>query len=230
MLMEKTPKIFLNKKESERLSIFSAMIFDASKKFNLTGLKSREAIHEILVMESVMAFNFYRPIKNKFWSKKIVDIGAGAGIPSIPLKILNNNIKLTLIESNAKKSNFIEFVSNQLDLDVKIINDRAESIGQDQQFRETFDIALTRGLGRLPTVAEITLPLLKVKGTALSIKGINISKEILKSENAVTLNGGELIGYLRATKDSSIVAWRKISKTKSKYPRKVGTPQKNPLK
>jgi len=129
-----------------------------------------------------------------------------------------------------KKSNFIEFVSNHLDLDVKIINDRAESIGQDQQFRETFDIALTRGLGRLPTVAEITLPLLKVKGTALSIKGINISKEILKSENAVTLNGGELIGYLRATKDSSIVAWRKISKTKSKYPRKVGTPQKNPLK
>lgn len=229
MVFGNSSKINISKDQMAKLSEFAKIIFSTNKNFNLTGLKTMEDIKRVLIMESINALNFSLSINSKEWGKDVVDVGSGSGIPSIPLKILNDKINLTVIESSKKKSNFIKTTSSELGFNVNVINDRAEVVGQDTKKREFFDISVSRGIGNLSVLAELKLPLLKIGGISFSIKGVNISQEIINSEAAVKVNGGELNSYLRATQDSTVVGWKKILQTPSKFPRKSGIPQKYPI-
>ena len=221
MIIEKNLNIPLTKDQEEKIALFSNKIYESNKRFNLTGLKDLKSIKDILVNESIKSSNKK--------SLNIIDIGSGAGIPGIPLKIINDDLRLTFVESNRKKCEFIASACNDLGLEVDIINDRAEIIAHKKSYREKFDLILSRGVANLSTLAEITLPFAKIGGSIISIKGLNISKEIISSEHSVKLLGGDLFFYMTPTKYSSIIGWKKIYSTPEKYPRKPGTPQKHPL-
>ncbi|MEC9451151.1 MAG: 16S rRNA (guanine(527)-N(7))-methyltransferase RsmG [Chloroflexota bacterium] len=228
MIIEKNLNIPLTTDQEKKLTLFSKKIYESNKKFNLTGLKDLESIKNILAYESIKSLDIINLSSSKK-SLSVVDIGSGAGIPGIPLKIINSNFHLTFIESNAKKCEFIASACNDLGLEVDIINDRAETIAHEKSYREKFDLVLSRGVANLSTLAEITIPFAKAGGSIISIKGLNISKEIITSEHSVKLLGGDLFFYITTTKYSSIVGWKKVCSTPKKYPRKPGTPQKDPL-
>lgn len=228
MIIEKNLNIPLTTDQEKKLTLFSKKIYESNKKFNLTGLKDLESIKNILAYESIKSLDIINLSSSKK-SLSVVDIGSGAGIPGIPLKIINSNFHLTFIESNAKKCEFIASACNDLGLEVDIINDRAETIAHEKSYREKFDLVLSRGVANLSTLAEITIPFAKTGGSIISIKGLNISKEIITSEYSVKLLGGDLFFYITTTKYSSIVGWKKVCSTPKKYPRKPGTPQKDPL-
>jgi len=229
MIIENNLNIPLTKEQDEKLLQFSEKIYESNKKFNLTGFKDLEKIKNTLIYESIRSLDSI----NLPFSKNncnVLDLGSGSGVPGIPLKIINNEIDLTLIESSKKKCTFISSVCKDLGLNVEVINDRAEIIAHDKSFREKFQIIISRGVGNLTTLAEITIPFAKIGGSIISIKGLNIYKEIIESESSVQLLGGEFSLYLTSSNYSTVVVWKKISSTPEKYPRRPGAPQKSPLR
>ena len=158
MIIEYPPKISLSNSEQEKLKFFSSKIMKANKKFNLTSLKSFEEIHETLIVESLETFNNFMPIKEPFWDSSVADLGSGAGIPGIPLKILNPQMNLTVVESNTKKTDFIKSVTHDIDISVTVLNERAEILAHKAKYREKFDIVVSRGVAKLNTLSELSIP------------------------------------------------------------------------
>jgi len=194
-----------------------------NKKFNLTGLKNREEIRQKLYLDSL---NIARAVD---LSKKIkvIDVGTGAGFPGIPLKIEYPDIELTLIDSIAKKIEFIEHLINILHLkDTAAICGRAEDVVK--TLRECFDLAVSRAVARLNTLSEYCLPFVKVGGQFIAQKGPNIEDEIKDSMPAITALGGALIDKIKVPSGYLIVI-NKVSHTPAKYPRRAGIPAKKPL-
>ena len=162
-------------------------------------------------------------------SAEVIDIGTGAGIPGVPLKIINDKINLTLVDSNNKKCDFLKMVSSKLGIRLNVICDRIEDLAHNINYREKYDLCLARALSKISTLHEFALPFLKLSGAALYIKGNNISKEIIESEYSAKVLGGNLANYSTVTSMSSIVKYKKIRNTPKSYPRKVGIPKKSPL-
>ena len=202
-----------------------------NKKFNLTTLVTPQEIRVKHFLDSLSCLQ----VINKCNSFKLIDVGTGAGFPSIPIKIILPKIKLTLIESIQKKANFCHHIVKELNLqEVEILNARAENIGQDRHYREQFDWAVARAVASLPTLVEYLLPLVKKGGKALAQKGKNANKELQIARNAIQILGGEL-GEIRKVDIPSIketrflVVIKKVSSCPLKYPRRAGVPAKKPL-
>ena len=206
---------------------YANLIFFENKKFNLTGLKNIEDIKNTLINESIISL-FYANVKLNN-AIKVIDIGTGAGIPGIPFKIINNNLDMTLVDSNLKKCNFLKKVSEELDLDIKIVCARTEDLAHDEKHRETYDNCISRAVSNISTLNEYSFPFLKISGKSIYIKGRNISQEIIDSEYSAKILGGNFINYSTPTNMSSIVIYEKVKKTPSHYPRKPGIPKKSPL-
>lgn len=164
----------------------------------------------------------------------VVDIGSGAGFPGIPLKIVMDNIDLTLVESVEKRAKILSFITEELDLKkVKIVNKRMENFIREGE-REKYDIATARAISSLPVILEYALPAIKVDGYFLALKGPKAKEEIKFSKRALEELKGKVetllkveIPYLNA--ERFIVIVRKIAETPQKYPRRTGIPQKRPL-
>lgn len=168
-------------------------------------------------------------------SKTLLDIGTGAGFPGIPLKIANENLKVTLIDSVNKKLNVIRDVSEKIGLtNLEIIHTRAEDLSHNSQYREKFDIVTTRAVSNLTTITEYMLPFLKVGGRAICMKGPNYEIELKEAEKAINILGGKIekIENLLISNDieRNIIVISKIKNTPNKYPRGQGKPLKEPLK
>ena len=217
----------LDSDQLKKANIFANLIYSENKKFNLTGLKNIEDIKKTLIYESIHSVNYANI--NIDSSSKVIDIGTGAGIPGIPFKIINDKSNLTLVDSNHKKCNFIDKVISELGLDIKIICARVEEIAHENEHRESYDICLSRAVSNISTLNEFSLPLLKLHGKSICMKGNNISNEIIRSEHSLELLGGEMINYSKTSNMSTIVIFKKIKKTPSLYPRKTGIPKKSPL-
>jgi 16S rRNA (guanine527-N7)-methyltransferase len=168
----------------------------------------------------------------------IADVGTGSGMPGIPVKITLPNIKLTLIESVTKKCSFLENVNDKLGLDIKILNKRAEEIGQDPNYREHYDFVLSRAVSKLSPNLEISIPLLKIGGYFIvhkTKKSIESSEEgFLSTKNALKQLGANFkraVFYKlpRQNTDYCILTFKKYKNTSSKFPRKPGIPAKRPL-
>ena len=217
----------LNPIQLEKLDKYAELIYFENKKYNLTGLKNIKDIKNVLISESISAINYANI--NLTDSIKIIDIGTGAGIPGIPLKIIKDDVSLTLVDSNNKKCDFLEMVSTKLKIKTNVVCARIEDLAHNNNHREKYDLCISRALSKISILHEFAFPFLKLSGEALHIKGKNISKEIIESEYSAKVLGGSLTNYSTVTTMSSIVKYKKIGNTPKSYPRKVGIPKKSPL-
>ena len=174
---------------------------------------------------------------------KIIDIGTGGGFPGIPLAIVFPEKKFTLVDSLDKRMKIVQQMADEIGLkNVTTVHGRAEDLGQSKQYREKFDLCVSRAVANLSTLSEYCLPFVKVEGSFIAFKGPDAEEEAMGAENAIMELGGALADIeeaglfmddgtdLLADVGHMLVHIDKESKTPKKYPRKAGTPSKNPLK
>lgn len=164
----------------------------------------------------------------------VVDVGTGAGFPGVPLAILRPDLNVTLLDALRKRVDFLQAVIEELDLSATAVHMRAEDAGRRPDLRETYDLALSRAVAATPVLLELMLPLLKVGGSAVCWKGPGVREELSQGRRAAYLLGGEISGVLDAPIPGRdwqhvLLVCGKSRKTARQYPRKAGTPGKNPL-
>ncbi len=167
---------------------------------------------------------------------RLIDVGAGAGFPGLPLKIVCPSIRLTLVEAIGKKTAFLRHIVAALGLNtVTVIQARAEQVGHDPQHREQYDWAVARAVAEMPTLVEYLLPLVRIGGKVLAQKGENAPAEVTAAETAIRHLGGRINCLLPLelhgiAETRYLIILDKIAATPEKYPRRVGVPAKRPLK
>ena len=224
--------INLNPENLRLFDIYYELLTEWNSFLNLTSISDYREFLIKHILDSLVPIKCIYRHKND--SINIVDVGTGAGFPGLPLKILDPELRISLIESKKKKAEFLQYVVGALDLKgVRIISERAEIIAQDSTMRETFDVVLARGVSRLDVLSELTLGLLKIGGAGIFHKGPDVESELQDSYQAVRLMGGKLkspIKY-RISNDrfGTLVIVDKITNTPEYLPRNPGIPIKKPL-
>lgn len=198
-----------------------------NQKVNLTALTApRDYIYKH-ILDSLYPAQLF-----PFGASTLLDVGAGAGFPGLPLKIFFPEIKLTLVEAVAKKASFLKHCCEELAIEAEVIWDRAENLGQGPQ-RESFALAITRAVASLPTVCEYCLPLVSIGGHCLAMKGAQGDFEAVEAERALRVLGGKVARIdcyqLPQGDQRSLVIIEKIIPTPTAYPRRAGIPGKRPL-
>mgnify|MGYP003380260213 FL=1 len=213
----------------EKFYKYMNLLIEWNEKINLTAITEPK---EIIIKHFIDSLTVLKDIKGK---NTLVDVGTGAGFPGIPLKIMDEEIKITLLDSLNKRINFLNEVINQLDLkNIETIHSRVEEAGKNKKYRESFDISTARAVANLATLSEYMLPLVKVGGKSICMKGSEVSEELKNSKKAISILGGEIesIDNFKLPKSDmmrNIVIIKKVKNTPSKYPRKAGTPSKEPI-
>ncbi len=221
----------LSEKQIDLFVRYYNLLIDGNKKTNLThitGIKDVALKHFIDSLTCTMVMDFSE-------GKSIVDVGSGAGFPGIPLKIVFPQIYLTMVDSQQKKVNFLRRVIQELSLPgVEVFHLRAEEFGHKDGCRENFDVCVSRAVAGLQVLGEFCLPLVKVGGFFIALKGPDMENEIQEAEKGILILGGKVRSLhnlkLPVTGDGrSIVIIEKIANTPVKYPRRAGIPAKRPL-
>jgi 16S rRNA (guanine527-N7)-methyltransferase len=223
--------IRLTGRQVTALVTYEKELLEWNQKFNLTAIRDSESIrtkHFLDSLSCALAWKSSPP-------SQLIDVGTGAGFPGIPLKILYPNLSLTLVESVGKKAMFCQHIVSVLGLEqVDVIQARAEDLGQNPQYRETFDWAIARAVANLNVLSEYLIPLVKLGGGMLAQKGENGPAEAQSAEEAMKLLGGKLkqlipVHLPSVAEDRYLVIVEKIAATPPRYPRKPGIPMKQPL-
>ncbi|WJP97802.1 16S rRNA (guanine(527)-N(7))-methyltransferase RsmG [Macrococcus bovicus] len=220
----------LTEKQLKQFAIYYENLVEWNEKINLTAVTEKEEVYLKHFFDSLTP-SFYFDFKE---IETLCDVGAGAGFPSIPLKILFPHIKLTIVDSLNKRINFLNHLAAELNLEqVQFIHDRAETFGRSEK-RETYDVVTARAVARLSVLSELCLPLVRKGGHFLALKGAQGEIEIEEGLFAVNILGGEIVANHQFTlpmEESTryIVDIEKRRQTAKKYPRKAGTPAKEPL-
>jgi len=235
--MEKSFKEKLSEKSSELTSEmqqqfedYMKLLLEWNEKINLTAITEED---DIILKHFVDSLTISKYIKD---GKTLVDVGTGAGFPGVPIKIARENVKVTLVDSLNKRLLFLNDVIEKLQLkEIETLHFRAEEFGQNKKYRESFDIATSRAVANLSTLVEYLLPLVKVGGICICMKGSEVEEELKDSKKAIQILGGEIESIDEFTLPGSdikrnIVIIKKIDKTPNRYPRKPGTPSKEPIK
>ena len=221
-------EIELTKEQIEKYYNYMNLLLEWNEKINLTAIIEPR---EIILKHFVDSLTIAKYIKD---DEKMIDVGTGAGFPGIPLSIVKENIDIVLLDSLNKRINFLEEVKENLKLEnITTIHGRAEEFGKNKKERETYDIATSRAVAPLNILLEYLLPLVKVGGKAICMKGSNI-EEIENAKNALEILGGQIEKIEEITLPNSdikrnIIIVKKVKNTPSKYPRKPGTPSKEPI-
>lgn len=223
--------IRLSPAQLSAFSCYEQELLEWNSRFNLTAIESPEEVRIKHFLDSLTCWLVMRdaPVS------KVVDVGTGAGFPGLPLKIFNPRFSLSLIESVGKKAAFCNHLIQKLRLeDVRVIQERAEAVGQNPEHREGYDWAIARAVANLPVLMEFLLPLVRVGGKALAMKGSNAPAEAQMAERAIRLLGGKLQRLLPITlpgvaEERYLVVVDKIAVTPKNYPRRVGVPARKPL-
>ena len=221
----------LSRAQLSALAIYERELMDWNTRFNLTAIRDPQEIHIKHFLDSLTCLIAMRePLQG--W---LIDIGTGAGFPGIPLKIMRPKMQLTLVESVGKKAEFCRHVVKILDLQgVEVVQERAETLGQAVNYRERYDWAVARAVAILPVLAEYLLPLVRVGGSMLAMKGESGPAEAHSAEHALRVLGGHLRQLMPVTlpgvaEERYLVVIDKVAATPNSYPRKVGVPAKRPL-
>jgi len=223
--------IELSNFQREQFSIYFRTLVEWNEKINLTAITNEEDVYLKHFYDCITAAFYYDFNQDLH----ICDVGAGAGFPSIPLKICFPHVKVTIVDSLQKRIGFLNHLANELKLtDVAFYHDRAENFGKNMKFRETFDIVTARAVARMSVLSELCLPLVKKGGVFIAMKGAQAEDEMQVGETAIELMGGEtdaIHTFKLPQEDSerSIVIIHKQRKTPKKYPRKAGLPNKEPI-
>jgi 16S rRNA (guanine527-N7)-methyltransferase len=223
--------ITLSNEQIEMFTLFEYLLLKWNEKYNLTAITDPDEIRIKHFYDSLTCLSIIP--RNKTIS--LVDIGTGAGFPGIPLKIVNPLIQLTLAESIAKKAGFCQIVLDELGLEkVQVVTSRAETIGQEASHRERYDWAVARAVAPLPVLVEYLLPLVRIGGNVLAQKGIELDAEIDQARKAIHTLGGIIecvipISLPNNMGHRTLIQIIKTRPTPASYPRRPGTPKKNPL-
>lgn len=223
--------IELSEKQANQFVTYYKYLVEENSKMNLTAITEFDDVVIKHFVDSCLLFKAVNVKKNA----SIIDIGTGAGFPGIPLKIVRNDLKITLLDSLNKRINFLNSTIEMLGLnDMSTIHGRAEDYAHDNKYREKYDLCVSRAVANLSTLSEYCIPFVKEKGCFISYKALDCKDEIELSTKAVKILGGNIDNVLDINiPDTDIVrkfiVIGKQKKTNIKYPRKAGTPSKEPL-
>ena len=223
----KNKGIKIEENQLEKFDQFYNLLMEENKRQNLTRIISKEDVATKHFFDSLVAIKF---IPN---NSNIIDIGAGGGFPSIPLKIMNSSLNITMVDSENKKVEFLNTIVKKLNLEkCKAIHGRVEDIAHDE-YREKFDICVARAVAPLQTLLEYCIPFLKINGVLLAYKGSMANEEILKAKNAFSVlncNLHQIYKYvIEENRENYLLIIKKNGRTNLKYPRRNNNPRKNPL-
>lgn len=221
--------VFENPVFSEKFALFEEFLAESNKKFNLTAITDKKDVYIKHFCDSILPQELF------FHGADVVEIGSGGGFPSLPLKIVRNDLTFTLVESIAKKCTYLREAVDKLELTgVTVENMRAEDCGRRSDMREKFDICTARAVAKLNTLSEYCLPLVKKGGIFIAYKSGDVEEELKESLNAVKILGGAVKKeYFYELPEGMgrrcAVVIEKVALTDKKYPRGQGKEKKSPL-
>jgi len=224
----------LSPQQLEKFQLFYQELVEWNRKINLTAITDYEEVQIKHFLDSLTVTLALTP-QEKNQGYHVIDVGTGAGLPGIPLKIIWPGTRLVLLDATAKKATFLEHLRQRLGLeDIEIVVGRAEEIAHRNEYREKFDLVLSRAVANLPVLAELTLPFCAIGGSFIAQRKGDVETEVTQTDKAFRSLGSELREIKRINldelgNDRYLVVVDKTSPTPDKYPRRPGIPSKRPL-
>lgn len=213
----------------QKFEKYFELLVDYNNSVNLTAITEKHDVYIKHFLDSVLPFKLIPQ------NAMVCDIGTGAGFPAVPLKVVRPDLKLLLVDCLEKRVKFLQMLVKELELEnVEVIHARAEDIGKDKNYREYYDVAVSRGVAKLNTLSEYCMPLVRVGGLMLAYKSIEIDDELGQAINAITEFGGTLEKVEKITIPNTditrkIVVIKKYDTTPNKYPRGLNKPKLMPI-
>ena len=221
--------IELNEKQKELFFDYMNLLLEWNEKINLTAITEP---NEVILKHFIDSITISKFIKENAY---IADVGTGAGFPGIPLKILREDVDIVLVDSLNKRIKFLNDVISKLDLKkITTVHSRAEDFAHDKKYREQFDVVTSRAVANMSTLSEYLIPLAKLKGKCLCMKGPDIVEEINNAKKAISILGGtitnvHIFNLPNSDIGRTVVEIEKSKSTDKRYPRKAGVPSKEPI-
>lgn len=219
----------------DNLFKFNNLVMEWNQKFNLTSITEDGESAEKHFIDSLLLTKVIEDQKINNSGIRVCDVGAGAGFPGIPVKLANPTIDLTLLDSLNKRIGFLQFVIDEFKLqNAEAIHARVEDFGHTKSRRESYDVVTSRAVARLNVLAEFCLPLVRVGGKFLAMKGPDAGNEVMEAEKAIITLGGQIASVEKfvlpfSQDERNIIVIQKVKTTPKNYPRKAGLPAKKPL-
>ena len=223
----------LSSKQKEQFATYYNKLIEFNKKVNLTRITDKNEVYLKHFFDSITPLlEFSDLFKGE---KSLCDVGAGAGFPSLPIKILCPDLSITIVDSLGKRLKFLDELVSDLSLDkVTLVHSRAEDAGQNKNLREKFDLVTGRAVARMSVLSEYCLPLAKVDGYLVALKGPKAQDVLAEAKNAIEVLGGSVKEVKELTlpdtdDERTLIVVKKVKATPKKYPRQAGTPNRKPL-
>lgn len=229
IIQAKKIDVILDEEQIQKFYKYMELLLEWNEKINLTAIVEPR---DVILKHFVDSLTICKELQK---NKTLADIGTGAGFPGIPVKILRPDLDITLIDSLNKRVNFLTMVIEALKLEKIIaLHGRIEDFGKNKKYREKFDYVTSRAVANLSTLSEYMIPLVKIGGKCICMKGSNIDEELKNAEKAIKTLGGKIEKvdtFLLPDTDMgrNIILIKKEKATPNKYPRKAGTPAKEPI-
>ena len=209
-----------------RLGRFVELLLDANKRMNLTAIRDPQDAWIKHVLDALTLLPYLQAAE----AKTMIDVGAGGGVPGIPIAICMPSLEVVLLEATGKKARFLESTAAALGLDtVRVVSDRAETLGHDREtHRDRYDVVTARAVGPLPVLLELTVPFARIGGLVLAIKGERAPEEVAAAKEALHQLHA-VVAQTDRTPTGRIVVIEKLRKTPRTYPRRPGEPKRAPI-
>lgn len=223
----------LSEKQKQQFETYYQELVAVNEKVNLTRITDKDEVYAKHFYDSVTPLLVFGDLFKG--EKTLADVGAGAGFPSLPMKILQPELKVTIIDSLGKRLNFLKDLIAKLGLEnVTLVHARAEDAGQDKKLREKFNLVTARAVARMSVLSEYCLPLVEKDGYMVALKGPKAQDELKDAKKALKTLGGKLEQVKELTLPDSddertLIVVKKVASTPKKYPRQAGTPNRKPL-
>ncbi|CCI82522.1 16S rRNA (guanine(527)-N(7))-methyltransferase RsmG [Lactobacillus hominis] len=225
--------INLSLQQKQQFAIYYQDLIQVNEKVNLTRITDEDEVYLKHFYDSVTPlFTFPEVFKT---DASLCDVGAGAGFPSLPIKILRPDLKVTIIDSLGKRLKFLDSLIQKLNLEnITLVHSRAEDAGQNPALRAKFDIVTARAVAKMSVLSEYCLPLAKIGGDLVALKGPKANEELTDAKDAIKILGGKTkkiveLALPNTDDERNLVLIEKVAKTPKKYPRQAGTPNRKPL-
>lgn len=223
----------INEEQEAQFKTYFEKLVAANEHVNLTRITEQDDVYLKHFFDSITPLFVFRSVFKD--DNTLCDVGAGAGFPSIPLKIIFPRLKITIVDSLAKRLKFLQDLITDLNLsDVTLVHGRAEDVGQNKLYRQKFDLVTARAVANMATLSEYCLPLVKKSGYFVALKGPKANEELDHAQKAIDVLGGKVIAEKELTlpaseEERTLILIQKVKDTPKKYPRQAGTPNRKPI-